>query len=61
MLAGWEPRRLALSGYAFMVLAAASALLALRSGGPIQLGIILVWAAAFALLFLAIERRARAT
>ena len=61
VLAGWEPRRLALSGYALMVLAAASALLALRSGGPIQLGIILVWAAAFALLFLAIERRARAT
>ncbi len=58
VLAGLGPRRLALSGYACMALTAASALLALHSGESIRLGIILVWAAAFALLFLAIERRA---
>ena len=61
VLAGWTRRALALSGYALMLAAAASALLARRAGGPVQLGIILVWAAAYALLFLAIERRAHAS
>jgi UDP-N-acetylmuramyl pentapeptide phosphotransferase/UDP-N-acetylglucosamine-1-phosphate transferase len=61
VLAGWTRRRLALSGYALAGAAAASALLGLHSGAHVRLGIILVWAALYALLFLAIERRARAT
>ena len=61
VLGGWTRRALALRGYALMLAAAASALLALGSGAQVRFGIILVWAGAYALLFLAIERRARAT
>ena len=60
VLAGWTRRGLALWSYALMLAAAASALLARQSGGQVQFGIILVWAAAYSLLFLAVERRARA-
>ena len=61
VLAGWTRRALALRGYALMLAAAASALLALNWEAQIQFGIILVWAVAYALLFLAIERHARAS
>ena len=61
VLGGWTRRTLALRGYALMLVAAASALLALGSGAQARFGIILVWAGAYALLFLAIERRARTT
>ena len=60
VLAGWTRRKLAVCAYALMGAAAVSALLALASDAPVRLGIILVWAAGYALLFLAIERRARA-
>ena len=60
VLAGWTRRKLAVCAYARMGAAAVSALLALASDAPVRLGIILVWAAGYALLFLAIERRARA-
>ena len=60
VLAGWTPARLALSAYALMIAAAASALVGQGSGGQVRVGIILVWAAGLALLFLAVERRARA-
>lgn len=60
VLAGCTRRRLALGSYALMVAAAASALLARASGPKVQFGIILVWAAAYGLLFIAIERRAHA-
>jgi UDP-GlcNAc:undecaprenyl-phosphate GlcNAc-1-phosphate transferase len=59
VLGGWTRRALALRGYALMLAAGVSALLALRSGAQVRFGIILVWAGAYALLFLAIERRAR--
>jgi len=42
-----------------MLAAAASALLGLRAEVKTQFGIILVWAGAYALLFVAVERRAR--
>jgi len=61
VLGGWTRGRLALTSYALMIGAAASALVGLGSGAHVRLGIILVWAAGLALLFLAIERRARAT
>jgi UDP-GlcNAc:undecaprenyl-phosphate/decaprenyl-phosphate GlcNAc-1-phosphate transferase len=59
-LSGWTRRGLALACYMLMLAAAASALLARGAGGQIQLGIILAWAAAYSLLFFAIERRERA-
>jgi UDP-GlcNAc:undecaprenyl-phosphate GlcNAc-1-phosphate transferase len=61
VLGGWTRRKLALRGYALMLAVAASALLALGSGAQVRFGIILVWSGAYALLFLAIERRARMT
>ena len=61
VLAGWTRRRLALAAYELMLAAAASALLARGSGERIQFGIILVWAVAYALAFIAIDRRARTT
>lgn len=57
VVAGWAPRRLALRASALMALAAASALLARTQGTEMQFGIILGWAAAYLLLFIAIERR----
>ena len=61
VMAGWSPRALALGAYALMAAAAASALAGEAAGRTGLFGIILVWAAAYALLFLAIERRARST
>ncbi len=59
VLVGWTHRRLALAAYAMMIAVAASAL-AGRAGGPLlQCGIIAFWAAAYALLLLAIERYLR--
>ncbi|HXN16200.1 MAG TPA: UDP-phosphate N-acetylglucosaminyl 1-phosphate transferase [Usitatibacter sp.] len=57
VLAGWSSRRLALSSYALMAAAAASALYALQAGPMLQSGIILSWAAAYLLLFIVIDRR----
>jgi UDP-N-acetylmuramyl pentapeptide phosphotransferase/UDP-N-acetylglucosamine-1-phosphate transferase len=59
VLAGWAPRRLALVAYALMVGVAASALAARASGATLRVGIICVWVAAYALLFIAIRRRTR--
>jgi len=59
VVTGWPPRRLALGAYALMIAAAASALLATTLGRAGRFGIILVWAVLYALLFIAIERRAR--
>lgn len=56
VLGGWSPRRLALAAYLLMAMASASAL-AIRTEGPmLQCGIIFVWAVAYALLLLAIDR-----
>jgi len=57
VVAGWTRRRLALWSYALMAAAAASALAAEAAGPGVRFGIILVWAALYALLFIAIERR----
>ena len=59
VVAGWSRRGLALAAYTLMALAAASALVAGAAGETARFGIILVWAAAYALLFIAIERRVR--
>lgn len=60
VLAGWTPRRLAWSSYGLMAGAAASAFAARGAEPAVRTGIILLWAAAYALLFIAIERRTRA-
>jgi UDP-GlcNAc:undecaprenyl-phosphate/decaprenyl-phosphate GlcNAc-1-phosphate transferase len=60
VLGGWTPRKLAWSCYALMAAAAASALLGRWAEPAVGFGIILFWAAAYALLFIAIGRRARA-
>ncbi len=60
VLAGWPQRRLALTAYALMAACAASALAGLAGGERIRFGILLVWAAMYALLFFAIERHASA-
>jgi UDP-N-acetylmuramyl pentapeptide phosphotransferase/UDP-N-acetylglucosamine-1-phosphate transferase len=60
VLRGCSARRLASRTYVLMGAAAGCALLARSSGLHVQLGIILVWAALYALLFLEMERRARA-
>lgn len=57
VLAGWSRRRLALTAYALMAACAASALLLARAGFMLQCGIILAWAAAFALLLVSIHRQ----
>jgi UDP-GlcNAc:undecaprenyl-phosphate GlcNAc-1-phosphate transferase len=57
VLAGWTRRKLALSCYALMVAAAGSALLARAAEPPVGFGIILLWAAAYAVLFIAMGRR----
>jgi UDP-GlcNAc:undecaprenyl-phosphate GlcNAc-1-phosphate transferase len=59
VLTSWSPRRLALAAYALMAAAAASALMAASLGPAARFGIILVWAALYALLFIVIERRTR--
>ena len=59
ILAGWSHRRLALHAYALALAGAAAAGLALESGPLLQCGIIVVWAAAWLLLLLIIERHLR--
>jgi UDP-GlcNAc:undecaprenyl-phosphate/decaprenyl-phosphate GlcNAc-1-phosphate transferase len=59
VLAGWSRTRTALTGYALMAAAAASALLARGEGAMLQCGIIFGWAAAYALLLTLAERRAQ--
>lgn len=57
VLAGWTRRRLAITAYTLMVAAAGSALVASAQGWMVQCGIIFGWAAIYALLLVAIERR----
>ena len=59
VLAGWSQRRLALHAYVLMLAVALSALAARAAGPEAQLGILLGWTAAYPLLLIAIERRAR--
>jgi UDP-N-acetylmuramyl pentapeptide phosphotransferase/UDP-N-acetylglucosamine-1-phosphate transferase len=58
VLSGWSHRRLALTAGALMIAAAGSALAARRGGFMLQCGTILAWAALYALLAIAIDRRA---
>jgi UDP-GlcNAc:undecaprenyl-phosphate GlcNAc-1-phosphate transferase len=58
VLAGWSHRRLALSAGALMIAVGGSALAARRGGFMLQCGTILAWAALYALLAIAIDRRA---
>jgi UDP-GlcNAc:undecaprenyl-phosphate/decaprenyl-phosphate GlcNAc-1-phosphate transferase len=60
VLGGWTRRKLAWACYALMAAAAASALAGRTAEPPVGFGIILVWAAAYLLLFIAIARRTRA-
>ena len=59
VLAGWSRSRLAWSAYALMAAAAASAIAIRGMSGEDQLFIIAGWAVAYAVLFIAIERRVR--
>lgn len=59
VLAGWSRRRLAVASYALMALAGASALVARTAEARVQSAIIAGWIAAYALLFIAIERHSR--
>lgn len=59
VLAGWSHRRLALSAYGLMALAALSALAARAAGHLLQCGIIACWAAAYLLLLIVIGRHLR--
>jgi UDP-N-acetylmuramyl pentapeptide phosphotransferase/UDP-N-acetylglucosamine-1-phosphate transferase len=61
VLAGWSRRRLAIASYALMALAAASALVAHRSGEAARYAIILFWSAMYPMVLVAIERRTRQT
>ena len=56
VLAGWSKRRLALSMFGLMALASASALAARREVFLLQCGTLLVWAAIYVLLLVAIDR-----
>lgn len=58
VLSGWSRRRLAVAAYALMAAAAASALVALRSGPMERYVIIALWAAAYAAVLSSIDRRA---
>jgi UDP-N-acetylmuramyl pentapeptide phosphotransferase/UDP-N-acetylglucosamine-1-phosphate transferase len=58
VLSGWTRKRTALSGYALMAAAAASALAARGQGAMVQCGIIFFWTATYALVLVLIERRA---
>ena len=58
VLSGMSVRRLALCEYAVMIVAGASAVLALRQGGFVAYAIIVVWAVTYAAIFLAIDRHA---
>ena len=56
VLAGWTRRRLAMTAYALMLAAAASALVLARADFMLRCGIIFGWVVAYALLFLVIDR-----
>ena len=56
VLAGWSRRRLLFTSAVLMAASAASALASLGGGLMLQCGIIFVWAAFYALAFLAIDR-----
>ncbi len=58
VLSGWSRRRLALAAYSLMAAAGASALAVRREGFLLQCGTIITWAAVYALLLVAIDRRA---
>jgi UDP-N-acetylmuramyl pentapeptide phosphotransferase/UDP-N-acetylglucosamine-1-phosphate transferase len=60
VLSGWTRTRLAWTSYALMAAAAASALATRTAEPAMAFGIILVWAAVYAVLFIAIGRRVRA-
>jgi UDP-GlcNAc:undecaprenyl-phosphate GlcNAc-1-phosphate transferase len=59
VLSGWSRRRLAIVEYVLMVASGASALLARAQGAEIQCAIIFAWAAIYALLAVAVNRRTR--
>ena len=61
VLSGWSVRRLALAAYALMAACAAGALWGLQQDGRLPYVIIALFAALHGLLFLAIERRFKAT
>jgi UDP-N-acetylmuramyl pentapeptide phosphotransferase/UDP-N-acetylglucosamine-1-phosphate transferase len=58
VLSGWSRRRLALSAYALMIAASASAVVALWGGARWAWAIIACWTAIYAAVFIAIDRRA---
>ena len=58
VLSGWRQRRLALAGYGLMAAAGVSALAVRRGGFLLQCGTIIAWVAVYALLLVAIDRRA---
>jgi UDP-GlcNAc:undecaprenyl-phosphate/decaprenyl-phosphate GlcNAc-1-phosphate transferase len=60
VLAGWTRRKLAWASYALMAAAAASALAGRTAEASLAFGIILFWAAAYLLFFIAIAIRTRA-
>ncbi len=59
VLAGWNPRRLLFAAGGVMLAAAASALIFREAGLMLQCGIIFCWAAFYALLLPAIDRKTR--
>ena len=59
VLSGWSHRRVALGGYAVMCAGAATALAGADAGFLLQCGIIVVWAAAWLSLVVAVERHLR--
>jgi UDP-N-acetylmuramyl pentapeptide phosphotransferase/UDP-N-acetylglucosamine-1-phosphate transferase len=59
VLAGWSHRRMALTAYALMATAAASALVARPAGELVQCGIMAVWVVAWTALSWTIERHLR--
>jgi len=58
---GWSHRRTALFAYALMFGACASAVLGLNLGARAQMGLLAAWCVVYALLFLAIDARWRAS
>jgi UDP-N-acetylmuramyl pentapeptide phosphotransferase/UDP-N-acetylglucosamine-1-phosphate transferase len=58
VLHGWSKERLALSAYGMMIASSSSAVVALRTDAWGACAIILVWAAIWVALFVAIDRRA---
>jgi UDP-GlcNAc:undecaprenyl-phosphate GlcNAc-1-phosphate transferase len=59
VLSGWSARQLALRAAGLMLAVAASALVLARSGFMLQCGIIFFWAAVYALIFPALDRKAK--